>query len=144
MWIRNEFIIYLPLLDFSLVENNESVYNELCDMLGIKSCTDDIKENIDGTVKNLVNSKRLIVENNIVKISNLKLDILLRKLGTALSSLTKVAKKKERTPTNKALWSRAKAEAKKKYDVFPSAYAVGFALQWYKKHGGGWRGKKKL
>jgi hypothetical protein len=140
----NEFIIYLPLLDFSLVENNESVYNELCDMLGIKSCTDDVKENIDGTVKNLVNSKRLIVENNIVKISNLKLDILLRKLGTALSSINKIAKKKERTPTDKALWSRAKAEAKKKYDVFPSAYAVGYALQWYKKHGGGWRGKKKL
>jgi hypothetical protein len=140
----NEFIIYLPIVEYSLVENKESVYHDLCDILNIKDCTNDIKENINGTVKNLVNSKRLIVENNIVKISNLKLDILLRKLGAALSSITKVAKKKERTPTNKALWSRAKAEAKKKYDVFPSAYAVGFALQWYKKHGGGWRGKKKL
>ena len=42
-------------------------------------------------------------------------------------------------PTNPALWSRAKAAAKSKYDVYPSAYANGFAAKWYKSRGGGWR-----
>jgi hypothetical protein len=42
-------------------------------------------------------------------------------------------------PTNPELWSRAKAAAKSKYDVYPSAYANGFAAKWYKSHGGGWR-----
>ena len=42
-------------------------------------------------------------------------------------------------PTNPSLWSRAKAAAKSKYDVYPSAYANGFAAKWYKSHGGGWR-----
>lgn len=42
-------------------------------------------------------------------------------------------------PTNPSLWSRAKAAARSKYDVYPSAYANGFAAKWYKSHGGGWR-----
>ena len=42
-------------------------------------------------------------------------------------------------PTNPALWSRAKAAARSKFDVYPSAYANGWAVQWYKKRGGGWR-----
>jgi hypothetical protein len=42
-------------------------------------------------------------------------------------------------PTNPSLWSRAKAAAKAKYDVYPSAYANGFAAKWYKQKGGSWR-----
>jgi hypothetical protein len=42
-------------------------------------------------------------------------------------------------PTNSELWSRAKAVAKSKYDVYPSAYANGFAAKWYKEHGGSWK-----
>jgi len=42
-------------------------------------------------------------------------------------------------PTNPELWSRAKSAARSKYDVYPSAYANGFAAKWYKSHGGGWR-----
>ena len=44
-------------------------------------------------------------------------------------------------PTNPELWSRAKAAAKSKYKVYPSAYANGFAAKWYKKRGGGWKKK---
>lgn len=40
---------------------------------------------------------------------------------------------------DKALWSRAKSEAKKRYDVYPSAYANGWAVKWYKDHGGKWK-----
>jgi hypothetical protein len=45
-------------------------------------------------------------------------------------------------PTNPSLWSRAKAEAKKRFDVYPSAYANGWAAKWYKKRGGGWKSEK--
>ena len=43
------------------------------------------------------------------------------------------------TPTNPSLWSRAKSLAKKKFDVYPSAYANGWAAKWYKSKGGGWK-----
>lgn len=42
-------------------------------------------------------------------------------------------------PTNPELWSRAKALAKNKFDVYPSAYANGWASKWYKSKGGGWK-----
>lgn len=40
------------------------------------------------------------------------------------------------TPTNKALYSRVKTAAKKKFKVWPSAYASGWLTQEYKKRGG--------
>jgi hypothetical protein len=49
----------------------------------------------------------------------------------------------ENQPTNPALWSRAKALAKKKFDVYPSAYANGWASKWYKSKGGGWKSVKE-
>lgn len=42
-------------------------------------------------------------------------------------------------PTNPELWSRAKSMAKQKFDVYPSAYANGWASKWYKSKGGGWK-----
>ena len=42
-------------------------------------------------------------------------------------------------PTNPELWSRAIAQAKSKFDVYPSAYANGWASKWYKSKGGGWK-----
>ena len=42
-------------------------------------------------------------------------------------------------PNNPALWSRAKSMAKQKFDVYPSAYANGWAAKWYKSKGGTWR-----
>jgi hypothetical protein len=42
-------------------------------------------------------------------------------------------------PTNPELWSRAKAMARQKFDVYPSAYANGWAAKWYKSKGGGWK-----
>ena len=37
---------------------------------------------------------------------------------------------------NKALYSRVKSAAKKKFDVFPSAYASAWIVREYKKRGG--------
>lgn len=42
-------------------------------------------------------------------------------------------------PTNPELWARAKSLAKQKFDVYPSAYANGWASKWYKSKGGGWK-----
>jgi hypothetical protein len=42
-------------------------------------------------------------------------------------------------PTNPSKWSYYKAQAKKKFDVYPSAYANGWAAKQYKKAGGGWK-----
>ena len=42
-------------------------------------------------------------------------------------------------PTNPSKWSYYKSQAKKKFDVYPSAYANAWAAKMYKKAGGGWR-----
>lgn len=42
-------------------------------------------------------------------------------------------------PTNPSLWSKAKSLAKQKFDVYPSAYANGWAAKYYKSKGGGWK-----
>ena len=52
----------------------------------------------------------------------------------------KPAKKKSGAkPTNPTLYSRVKSEAKKKFSVYPSAYANGWLVKTYKKRGGGYR-----
>jgi len=45
-------------------------------------------------------------------------------------------KSKSPTPKNKALYARVKAEAKRKFDVYPSAYANAWLVKTYKKRGG--------
>jgi hypothetical protein len=42
-------------------------------------------------------------------------------------------------PTDPAKWSASKAAAKAKFDVYPSAYANGWAAKNYKSKGGGWK-----
>jgi len=84
----------------------------------------DITENQLGNKNNKTNMKIIITE---------------RQEDLLFSLLTEGKNK----PTNPELWSRAKAAAKSKYKVYPSAYANGFASKWYKEHGGGWRTVKK-
>ena len=48
----------------------------------------------------------------------------------------------ENVPTDASKWSYYKAQAKKKFDVYPSAYANGWAAKKYKAAGGGWKKKK--
>lgn len=42
-------------------------------------------------------------------------------------------------PTSPSKWSASKAAAKSKFDVYPSAYANGWAAKNYKAKGGGWK-----
>lgn len=46
---------------------------------------------------------------------------------------------KANVPTNPALYARVKAEAKAKFDVYPSAYANAWLVREYKRRGGGYR-----
>ena len=54
-------------------------------------------------------------------------------------SVKKKKKKSGATPTNPALYARVKAEAKRKFKVYPSAYANAWLVRTYKKRGGGYR-----
>jgi hypothetical protein len=47
--------------------------------------------------------------------------------------------KEENKPTNPKLWAKWKSKAKAKFDVYPSAYANGWAAKGYKSEGGGWK-----
>jgi len=57
----------------------------------------------------------------------------------ASPSKKKKSNKKKAIPTNKALYSRVKAETKRKFDVYPSAYANAYLVRTYKKRGGKYR-----
>ena len=62
-----------------------------------------------------------------------------RKRSTGGASRPK--KKSDPVPKNKALYARVKAEAKRKFKVYPSAYANGWLVRTYKARGGGYRMK---
>ena len=47
-------------------------------------------------------------------------------------------------PTSPEKWAQAKAQAKAKFDVYPSAYANGWAAKKYKEMGGGWRSESTI
>ena len=49
----------------------------------------------------------------------------------------KTKKKSGSKPTNPSLYARVKAEAKRKFKVYPSAYANAWLVRTYKKRGGG-------
>jgi len=47
--------------------------------------------------------------------------------------------KKRNIPTNKKLYARVKAKTKRKFAVYPSAYANAYLVRQYKKAGGKYR-----
>jgi hypothetical protein len=49
------------------------------------------------------------------------------------------ARRKKPVPTNKKLYARVKAAAKRKFKVYPSAYANGWLVKTYKARGGKYR-----
>jgi len=58
----------------------------------------------------------------------------LRLLGEEVQKL-----EEKNCPTDASKWSYYKSQAKKKFDVYPSAYANGWASKQYKAAGGGWK-----
>ena len=60
----------------------------------------------------------------------------------ATKSKRRVAKKKP-VPTNKKLYASVKATVKRKFKVYPSAYANAFLVKEYKRRGGKYRMGRK-
>ncbi len=56
-----------------------------------------------------------------------------------LSAKKKKSKKKGNKPNNPALYSKCKSEIKRKFDVYPSAYANMALVKLYKSRGGTYR-----
>jgi len=83
--------------------------------------------------KRRAESTRTRVDKKPINVSTLKKDA-----GFAVEE-------KAAIPTNPELYARVKAQAKKKFDVYPSAYANAWLVREYKKRGGKYRtGKKTL
>ena len=57
-----------------------------------------------------------------------------------MNGLTRRNKIKKSIPNDPSKWSNAKSKAKKKFKVYPSAYANAWAAKEYKIMGGKWRG----
>jgi len=58
--------------------------------------------------------------------------------------LRKRVAKKASVTDNPTLWKKAITQAKRKFDVYPSAYANAWAARWYKKRGGTWSTSKEI
>ena len=56
------------------------------------------------------------------------------KISEAMENL-----EEKNVPTSPEKWAQAKSQAKAKFDVYPSAYANGWAAKKYKEMGGGWK-----
>lgn len=56
-----------------------------------------------------------------------------------MATKRKKSTKKKSVPTNKKLYARVKAAAKRKFAVYPSAYANGWLVKTYKAKGGKYR-----
>tara|TARA_E500000318_G_scaffold51342_1_gene48052 strand:+ start:1354 stop:1545 length:192 start_codon:yes stop_codon:yes gene_type:complete len=52
---------------------------------------------------------------------------------------SKTSTKKRNIPTNKKLYARVKTAARRKFAVYPSAYANAWLVRTYKKRGGKYR-----
>ena len=70
-----------------------------------------------------------------------------RRFNESIKPKLKVEQKMElflekNVPTDPEKWSYAKSQAKKKFDVYPSAYANGWAAKKYKDLGGNWKKEK--
>jgi methylphosphotriester-DNA--protein-cysteine methyltransferase len=96
--------------------NNPKGFSQKAHCAGRKKRNEETKMNIKELVKTAV--REVVAED--------KLNMFLEK----------------NVPTDKSKWSYYKSQAKKKFDVYPSAYANAWAAKQYKAAGGGWRKTK--
>ena len=62
-----------------------------------------------------------------------------RKRNVARRRKSRSTRKKRNIPTNAKLYARIKAKTKRKFAVYPSAYANAYLVREYKKAGGRYR-----
>ena len=71
------------------------------------------------------------------KQSKSDIDFYKRQFGAKAEAVSSLLEKSK--PTNPSKWAYYKSQAKKKFDVYPSAYANAWAAKKYKAAGGGWK-----
>ena len=104
---------YEPEKDYVMVANNIAKnIMKMAKMMGLEKEHDYIQGHVD-TIEKVVKEKGL--EESIMNLTE------------------------KNVPTDPSKWAYYKAQAKKKFDVYPSAYANGWAAKKYKAAGGGWR-----
>lgn len=126
-----------------------------------KSVTQLTKECVDFTEMDLNKfiNKRVLIEtidgNYIGTLKNFKTDygIFINeelKKAIDLTEIIKIVSEKDKLvilekniPNDSSLWSKCKSQAKKKFDVYPSAYANAWAAKCYKNKGGTWKSLKE-
>ena len=89
----------------------------------------EIVEEIKDMLEDVVNPADTVVE-------------ITEDLEKAKDNFKEVIKPRKGDPADKDLYARVIAEAKAKFDVYPSAYANGWAAKQYKSKGGTWRKEK--
>ena len=97
----------------------------------------DMGGNMTGAVRRIEKMKKGLSDHPKVKAA-LRLANETYKPDGALESV-----EEKNVPTNPALWAKFKAQAKAKFDVYPSAYANGWAAKKYKAAGGSWKTVKE-
>lgn len=108
---------YKPERDYVMVGKNLAKnIMKLAEMMGLEKEHDYIQGHID-TIEKVVKEKGL--QERVMELTE------------------------ENVPTDPSKWSYYKSQAKKKFDVYPSAYANAWAAKQYKDAGGGWRTKKE-
>jgi hypothetical protein len=108
---------YKPERDYVMVAKNIAKnIMKMAEMMGLENEHDYIQGHVD-TIEKVVKEKGL--EEKVMELTE------------------------ENVPTNPSKWSYYKSQAKKKFDVYPSAYANAWAAKQYKAAGGGWKTKKK-
>ena len=68
-----------------------------------------------------------------------RLEVVLLKRKNVARRRSKTTRKKRNIPTNSKLYARMKAKTKRKFAVYPSAYANAYLVKEYKKAGGRYR-----
>ena len=125
----------------------EITEDEMKNRLGINESKEDCgcgcNETTEGGCNESLNEEPVVVHN---RTQNGNIVTVLREsdLNEEETKLYEFGKKVTRLmekncPTNPSKWSSYKSQAKQKFDVYPSAYANGWAAKKYKAAGGGWK-----
>ena len=104
---------YTPEKDYSMVAKNlHKNIMKMGKMMGLEQEHSFVQGHVDTIIKTVEGKK---LEERVIELTE------------------------KNVPTDKAKWAASKAAAKKKFDVYPSAYANAWAAKNYKGKGGGWR-----
>jgi len=112
--------------------------------LGIKESAEDCGCGCNGECSDELNEQSVVVskrtENGTI-VSHIKEEKDLNEQETVLLEFGKKIETlmEKNCPTDASKWSYYKSQAKKKFDVYPSAYANGWAAKQYKSAGGSWK-----